>query len=1412
MPTLADGARATEPVLSRVATKDVPSSPGADAAAKGAWSPARAWPVIAIHAALLADGRVMTYGTDRNGKQGASLLYDVWDPAAARIDQGHLTLDNATGTDLFCSAQTLLPLTGQLFIAGGDIVVNGSTTNTANRNTTLFDPTANTLTRGVDMNRPRWYSSVTTLASGATYVQGGLSGTDFPELRLSSGGLQLLGTAPTGGLDYWYPRNFVAPDGRVFGFDIQGRMYAVDTQGTGSIERFDNLVMDLMGSGSTAVLYAPGRVLQIGGNTPRSAVVDFTGPLPVVTETSPLAGKRFWATGTVLPDGRVLATGGSAVENALTGVDNTAALWDPVTGRWTVGASASFARLYHSTALLLPDATVLVAGGGAPGPLINTNAEIYYPPYLFNAAGQLAARPQLASVPATLTPGEHFAVDLAVGSLADRLVLIRAGSVTHSVNFDQRRIELPVQRVGTRLNTELPRNPATVPPGFYLMFAIDTAGVPSVAKIVRVAPGQAADIDADWTGRLGGHGAAPFSLECPIGEAAVGVRGSVGGGGIASIGPRCVTLRADGHWVGTPVDRGLAGVAGTTAFTRTCATDSALVGLRGTADASLSSLVLSCRKLKTAGRVEDARVELAAVGSAVGTARPYRACGFDHPAHALYGTAGASVESLGLLCRGDPEGSGSNQPPVATSPGFQTGKVGTAVSLQIVATDPDLDALAFSAANLPAGLQINPQSGRITGVPTTIGARSVTVTVGDGASSTIIGFDWEIFPAGDNAPVLRAPGDQQSFVGSAVSLALQSFDPDGQPLAFSAIGLPTGLVLNPSTGLIGGTPSSIGSFAVTVSASDGTRTTQANFTWQIVSQTPPPETCNRLSNGDFELGTSGWELEADVAIVSGGRNASSAARVGNGWIGSRASVFADDTYEVSFFHRSTGSGWAGMGLDFFDAAGTNIGSKTATLPMAAAFEEYRMVVSPPAGTAVMRFWVYAAESRVLTIDDVDLRRVGCGGPPPAPDACNRIGNPGFEAGTTGWELHAVTALVGSARAGAAALSMTDGWIGSQVPAAAGQRITASGWFKVGAQGGWAGLGIDFLDAAGNELADFSGTLSETDTFSPYQLTATAPAGTVAARLWVWASPGLEVVVDEAGMKLAGCGEAVTDPCNRLPNPGFERGLTDWEREAEAAIVPGARSGVNAVTVRNGWIGSRIVGVANRSYTGRVQYQRSAAGGYAVMGIDYFDADGTDLGESVQVLGASSGWTSASVTGTSPAGTAFIRLWVYVDGDLTLTIDDADLRETNCSVPPPPEPCNAIANPGFEQGFEGWQRDAYARTIVDSRTGSKAAEFRGGWIGATGPVQAGAAYVASAYVKIVGASGWAAIGVKWFDAAGAELRDDVASLDNRTQYGEAVLAVTAPAGATRARLWLYAVGGRVMTVDDVGLRRVGCAGG
>ncbi len=451
----------------------------------GAWSTVHPWPLISVHAVLMPDGRILSYGSKSDGQQTASGIYDVWDPAGG-LDGGHSTLPNTSGTDIFCSSQLVVPGGGQVFIAGGDNWTGSSTTNTGNNNSNTFDYGNNTLVRKNAMNRARWYSSSITLLNGETYIQGGSGGTDRPEIRGTNGVFRLLTGADTSSLDFMYARNFIAPNGKIFGFDSNGRMYWVDPSGNGSITMAGQF-SGPTGSDATSVMYRPGKIIHFGGNSRSAILIDLTGATPAVsTGAQLLSTQRRLVNGTILADGRVLATGGSQVWNELTGVNYNAEIWNPTTGQWQLGPPEVKARLYHSNAVLMQDASVLVMGGGAPGPQVNTNVEVYYPSYLYNAAGGFATRPVLQSAPGTIDIGETFDVQMGGTGAVSRVVLIKTTSATHSWNMEQRFVELTYQQNGSNLRVQAPTHATDAPPGFYLLFAFNSAGVPAIAPILRV--------------------------------------------------------------------------------------------------------------------------------------------------------------------------------------------------------------------------------------------------------------------------------------------------------------------------------------------------------------------------------------------------------------------------------------------------------------------------------------------------------------------------------------------------------------------------------------------------------------------------------------------------------------------------------------------------------------------------------------------------------------------------------------------------------------------------------------------------------------------------------------------------------------------------------------------------------------
>jgi hypothetical protein len=195
-----------------------------------------------------------------------------------------------------------------------------------------------------------------------------------------------------------------------------------------------------------------------------------------------------WANAAVLADGNVVVTGGSMVDNELTGMNTSALLWKADSGSWTQGAqsTAGIARLYHSVALLLPDGSVLSGGGGAPGPQTNLNIEFYYPPYLFTNSGAFAPRPTITSSPGGITYGQRFPVGVNSAAGIQRVTFIKTASVTHSFNFEQRFMELTFTPNAGGLAVQAPSSAALAPPGNYLLFVIDSRGVPSIAKIVPI--------------------------------------------------------------------------------------------------------------------------------------------------------------------------------------------------------------------------------------------------------------------------------------------------------------------------------------------------------------------------------------------------------------------------------------------------------------------------------------------------------------------------------------------------------------------------------------------------------------------------------------------------------------------------------------------------------------------------------------------------------------------------------------------------------------------------------------------------------------------------------------------------------------------------------------------------------------
>ena len=453
----------------------------------GEWGPVVDWPVIGVHVALLPNGKVLAYDSIGDNATETYPVQDhtratVWDPVTGT--QTPVNVD--TGFNIFCSGLAHL-VDGRMFMAGGnkDQQLNGIV------QTHLFDPATNSWTLGPNMAAGRWYPTVTPLNNGEMLITSGR--VDTPEVRTLAGNLRSLSSASLS-LPL-YPWMDVAPNGLAFYSGPDQTLRALNPSGTGSWQTFgqrDSINRDYGGH----AIFDIGKMLVAGGgsSTKDARVVDFNGPTPQVSSTAPMAFGRRQHNLTVLADGSVLATGGNSSGASLVDLNAgvyPAELWSPATGQWRTLAAMQVTRQYHSTALLLPDGRVLSAGGGICGTCdtvgyLAKNAEIFSPPYLFQADGTPAPRPSIDAAPASTTYGATMAVGTPDPASISKVALIRLGAVTHSNNMEQRYIPLSFSRGATTITATAPNNSNIAPPGIYMLFIVDANGVPSLARMVSV--------------------------------------------------------------------------------------------------------------------------------------------------------------------------------------------------------------------------------------------------------------------------------------------------------------------------------------------------------------------------------------------------------------------------------------------------------------------------------------------------------------------------------------------------------------------------------------------------------------------------------------------------------------------------------------------------------------------------------------------------------------------------------------------------------------------------------------------------------------------------------------------------------------------------------------------------------------
>lgn len=446
----------------------------------GQWGPLVSLPAVAIHSALLPNGRILLFQGDfsKGGQQY------VFDPQTGTIV--HVPDADA---DLFCAGQAVLA-DGRPLIVGGTSTQGGFGVD----DLTAFNWQTETWTALAPMQFPRWYATGTTLSDGKVLVTSGANESIddvviTPELYSPSTNSWQSLTAANHSMPI-YPFIYQLPDGRIahLGGSEDPTPSEVLDLTTNKWTTFDSRVID----GGSIANYAPGKFIKAGsaaddgysGNSSKTAfTLDMSAGNATWQPTGNMAFARSFHNLTNLPDGTVLATGGGTDKSGF--VDANAVLpveaWDPSTGGWSTYAAMTTPRLYHSVAVLLPDGRVYVAGGGGdPGVADHRDAQIFSPPYLFKGP-----RPTIASAPATAKYGTSAFISTPDAASISRVSLIRTGSVTHAFDQNARATSLSFTQTAGGLNVNLPSNANDVPPGYYMLFLVNGEGVPSVASFVR---------------------------------------------------------------------------------------------------------------------------------------------------------------------------------------------------------------------------------------------------------------------------------------------------------------------------------------------------------------------------------------------------------------------------------------------------------------------------------------------------------------------------------------------------------------------------------------------------------------------------------------------------------------------------------------------------------------------------------------------------------------------------------------------------------------------------------------------------------------------------------------------------------------------------------------------------------------
>jgi len=499
---------------------------------------------VAVHLALLKNGKALLFSGSHkklwDWTKGESSLWDYEDPDHSE--------DPTLNRNLFCSGHCFLP-DGRLLVVGGQSTFNyphviiGTIlgilplalkiigNEAADHDIHTYDPNESDLNSQwrryrPGMSRARWYPTCATLPDGRALIVSGtwshghhalFGGFMNKDYEIFDPVTNQLSVPKDFGFDkiMMYPFLHVLPGNTLFVhsekttkfWDIEQKQFL-----PGEFETKTGGTRTYPGMGSCVMLPLKhddqvAKILLIGGSTsmnprkdddattiPEIFTVDLTNPVNSVgwQEKSP-HHKRFLCDSVILPDGKILVTNGAEKGTAdLNQVEvMKIEIFDPENETWRDLRELEKPRLYHGTAILLPNGAVLVAGSTGhdftraifnPGKHFEQEIEIINPPYLDNNT----VRPEITSDLNSLQYDETFQITTDTQNI-NKVSLIRVSSTTHNNNMDQRSLFLHIlEKSGNTIKLQSPKDGSWAPPGYYMLFALNDSGIPSIGKFVKV--------------------------------------------------------------------------------------------------------------------------------------------------------------------------------------------------------------------------------------------------------------------------------------------------------------------------------------------------------------------------------------------------------------------------------------------------------------------------------------------------------------------------------------------------------------------------------------------------------------------------------------------------------------------------------------------------------------------------------------------------------------------------------------------------------------------------------------------------------------------------------------------------------------------------------------------------------------